>query len=99
ALFSALDGRLAPPAQALLHEVIAADDMNDEDSGWEQAQSCLRRLQEQIKKQRINELRRLARAAEHEGRIEEALRLNQELLSFERSVGVPKDERGGSVVH
>ena len=42
AAFAALEARLDPSSQALLHELAAADDRSDEGSHWEQAHACLR---------------------------------------------------------
>jgi hypothetical protein len=84
--FSALEGRLSAPRQALLHELLAADDTSDEDSGWEQAQACLRRLQEGVRKRRGDEIRVRIKAAEREGRLEEALRWAAELHQLEKEI-------------
>ena len=37
--------------------MVAADDMSDEVSHWEQAQSCLRQLGERMRKRQVDELR------------------------------------------
>jgi DNA primase len=84
AAFAALEARLDPSSQALLHELAAADDMNDEVSSWEQAQACLRRLNSGMKKRQVDDLRARVKAAEREGRMEEALRWIAELHQLER---------------
>ncbi len=48
--FSALEGRLTGPAQALLHEVVAADEMIEDAQYLKQAQACLRVLESEYKK-------------------------------------------------
>lgn len=84
AAFSALAARLNPPAQALLHELVAADDMSDGDSGLEQARSCLRTLEAGLRRRRLDELKARVKAAERDGRMEEALQLMAELHQLER---------------
>ncbi len=84
AVFSALEGRLNPPAQALLHELIAADDMGDEDSGLEQARACLRTLEAGLRKRQLDELKARVKAAEREGNMELALQLMAELHQLEQ---------------
>jgi DNA primase len=81
--FSALEARLSQPAQALLHQLLAADDMN-EDSGLDQARACLRQLESGLRKQQLNDLRARAKEAEREGRVEEALRWAAELSRLQR---------------
>src|SRR5579884_2074889 len=99
AAFAAVEARLAGPAQALLHEVVAADDMNDEDSGWEQARACLRRLQEMMRRRGLNELRARLRAAEQEGRMEDALRLLKELRDADAAPAMHLSGLDDGVVH
>ncbi len=83
--FSALEGRLSPRAQTLLHEVLLADETNKQESGsLEDADRCLRRLEADAKKLRIQELRASIRQAEREGQMEEANRLMMELMQLER---------------
>jgi hypothetical protein len=85
-VFSAVEGRLSPAAQALLHQVVAADDMSDEVSNWEQAQSCLRQLQSGVRKRQVDELRSRVKLAEREGRVAEALEWMTELHRLEREM-------------
>jgi DNA primase len=84
AAFAALEARLDPSSQALLHELAAADDRSDEGSHWEQAHACLRRLQSDAKKRQVDDLRARVKVAEREGRMEEALRLIAELRQLEQ---------------
>ena len=85
-VFSAVEGRLSPQSQALLHQVVAADDMSDEVSNWEQAQSCLRQLQSVARKRQVDELRSRVKLAEREGRVAEALQWMTELHRLEREM-------------
>ena len=83
--FSALDGRLAGgPAQALLHDIAAADEMSDGAVALDQAQACLRRLELDFKKRQVDQLRARVKTAEREGRAEEALGWMAELSRLER---------------
>jgi DNA primase len=83
AAFSALESRLSGASQALLHEVLAADEMTDEESGWHQAESCLRRLESGMRKRELDELRARVKNAEREGRVSEALQWMAELHRLE----------------
>jgi DNA primase len=90
AAFGAIEGRLDPPNQTLLHELSAADDIGDEGSSLEQARNCLRQLRQGLKKREVDGLRAQVKTAEREGRMDEALRLISELRELERSnVGPP----------
>jgi len=84
AAFAALEARLDPASQALLHELAAADDMNDEESSLRQAYACLHRLNSGLKKRQVDDLRSRVKAAEREGRMDEALRCIVELRELER---------------
>ncbi len=77
--FSALEARLTEPARQLLHSAVSADDTGDEEVLWEQAQACLRRLNMDLRKRELDELRSRIKAAEREGRVKEALSLMAEL--------------------
>jgi DNA primase len=85
AAFAAIEGRLSSTAQALLHRVIAADDMGDEGSCWEQAQACLRQLENSVKKRQVDELRARVKTAEREGRMSEAIEWMTQLHRLERA--------------
>jgi DNA primase len=84
AAFAAVEARLDPSSQALLHELAAADDRNDEESCLKQARACLQRLRGGLKKRQVDDLRARVKTAEREGRMEEALRLISELHQLER---------------
>jgi DNA primase len=84
--FSALESRLSPPNQALLHELLAADDRGDEESSWRDAQIRFRRLQELARKRQLDKLRSSVKAAEREGRVDEALRLTVQLQQLDDEI-------------
>ncbi len=77
--FSAVEGRLSPSAGDLLHQIVAADEMIDELQVLEQARSCVRKLASDFQKRRIDDLRAQAKAAEREGRMDEALGIIAEI--------------------
>ena len=83
AAFAATEARLGERAQKLLHQAAAADEVSDEESGLEQARSCLRRLQEGQRKKQLDELRARIKAAERDGRVREALEWMTELHRLE----------------
>jgi DNA primase len=86
AAFAALEARLDPVSQALLHELAAADDMTDEESSVKQAHACLQTLNNGLKKRQVDELRARVKTAEREGRMEEALRGIAELRQLEQEI-------------
>ncbi len=77
--FGALEGRLTPPSRDLLHRIVAADEIVDESQALEQARACLRRVESDLQKQRIADLRARIKEAEREGRMNDALRLMSEI--------------------
>jgi DNA primase len=77
--FSAVEGRLSPPAGDLLHQIVAADEIIDEARALEQARACLRKLDSDFKKQRIDDLRGQGKTAEREGRTDDALGIIAEI--------------------
>jgi DNA primase len=77
--FAELEGRLADADRDLLSAVIFADEVLEEEKAHEQAQACLRILQAQDPKTEIAALRAQIKTAEREGKIEEVIRLAQEL--------------------
>lgn len=87
-LFAELEGRLGEAARELLHQAIAADDTeeggSDPDVVWQQAEACVRRLKADHRKRRLAELRARVKAAEREGRVQEALAWIAELHKLER---------------
>ncbi len=86
-MVSTLDARLTGQAQALLHEIAAADEMSDQDLALEQARSCLRRVQESAKERGIETLRAAIQAAEREGRWQDALDLTTEMGRLQKRAG------------
>ena len=82
--FAGLEGRLSPAGQTLLHEAVMADETIEESVFLEQAEACVRRLESDARRRQVDELRALVKAAEREGRMEDAIGLMQELLKRER---------------
>jgi len=99
AAFAALEARLDPASQNLLHELAAADDMGNEESSLKQAQACLLRLNSGLKKRRVDDLRARVKTAEREGRMDEALRLNAELRQLEEETRAASLLAASSVVN
>ena len=81
--FSALEARLAEPAKALLHEVLAADEVVEDAQYLKQAQACLRVLESEYKKRQLDLLRARVKTAAGEGRIAEARECMAELSRLE----------------
>jgi DNA primase len=92
AAFSALESRLPGTSQALLHDVLSADEVNDEESSWRQAEACLRRLQGSIKRRELDDLRARIKSAEREGRVTEAMQWMAELHRLETAQRTAGDE-------
>jgi DNA primase len=82
--FGAVEGRLSPGGQTLLHEAFVADQTIEESVLLEQAEACVRRLESDAKRQRVDELRARVKLAEREGRMEDAIALMAELLKREK---------------
>ena len=82
--FAVLDARLGDTAKTLLHEIVAADEIGDDEACLAQAEACLRRLNEDFRKKRNTELKVRVKNAERSGNVEEALRLMAELHSLEQ---------------
>lgn len=98
--FSQLHERLAPPLQTLLHEMVAADDIDDEALSLDLARACLRRLKGGAVKRRVDELRDRVKSAEREGRVQEALQWMTELGRLEKETKRTGAEPGMTgVVH
>jgi DNA primase len=77
--FTDLEGRLGDADRDLLSAVIFADEVLEEEKAHEQASACLRTLQAEDPKSEVAALRAQIRAAEREGRLDEAIRLVAEL--------------------
>lgn len=82
--FAALESQLSESGKSLLHQVMAADQIEEEESLLEQANACLRRLESDSKKRRVDAIRTAIRSAEREGRLEEAFRLMSDLSTMEQ---------------
>ncbi len=81
--YAALEARLAESDKALLASVVFADEEDQEPDALAQALACLESLKQKDRELRRAELRAQVKAAEREGRIEEALRLAAELSRAE----------------
>jgi DNA primase len=84
--FAELDARLDDPGRALLHEIVAADEMGDDAECLAQAEACLLRIEKDFSRRRIDELRTRIKAAEREGRMEEVMQLYAELHRLQQEV-------------
>lgn len=95
--FHSVEARLENPQKTLLHELISADEMEDGSdgpaAGFEQALRCLEQLEREDRSRYRSELKSRIRTEERSGRMEEALRLMQELADWERAQG---SEAGGA---
>jgi len=83
--FAALDARLSDPGKALLHAVATADEMGDDAICLAQAEACLRKLEEDDRRRRLDEVRARVKSAEREGNVQEALTWMAELGRLEQS--------------
>jgi DNA primase len=81
--YAALEARLAESEKALLASVVFADEEDQEPDALPQALACLESLEQKDRQLRRAELRAQVKAAEREGRIEDALRLAAELSRAE----------------
>jgi len=84
--FSALEERLAGPAQGLLHEIASADEILDPNLSREQARNCLRRLESEKHKRYVAGLKAKVVAAQRDGQAEEARTLAMELMRAENMI-------------
>jgi DNA primase len=82
--FSALDGRLSPGGQTLLHQAFMADETIEESVFLEQAEACVRRLESDARRRQVDDLRAQVKAAEREGRMADAILLMEMLLKREK---------------
>jgi DNA primase len=87
--FAVLDARLGETSRTLLHEIVAADEIGDDQACLAQAEACLRRLNEDFRRKRITELKARIKNAERSGNFEEALRLMAELHNLEQEASGP----------
>jgi len=84
-LFSDLEARLTESDRTLLHAAAAADD-TEEDVAWTQAEDCLRRLENDLRKVRLTEAQAKVKVAEREGRMEEWRTLTREVDRLKREL-------------
>ncbi len=87
ATFSAIEARLSSSARDLLHHIASADESIDDVQAQEQARACLRRIESDFRKRRIDDLRARGKTAEREGRMEEALGIIAEIERLRRELG------------
>ncbi len=84
--FAALDARLSEPGQALLHDIVSADELSDDAECLAQAEACLQGLRTSFQRRRMEEMRVRIRVAEREGNMQEALDWMTELQRVEEEV-------------
>lgn len=82
--FGQLEARLQENDRSLLHEVISADEMGEGAIGLEPALACLQKLESMQDETQISELKARIKAAEQQGKLEEALQWMQQLEQFRR---------------
>jgi DNA primase len=90
--FALLDARLGESSRALLHEIVAADEIGDDEACLAQAEACLRRLDEDFRRRRLAEVKARVKSAEREGNVQEALGWMAELHRLEQEAS----DRGGA---
>ncbi|MEO8052006.1 MAG: DNA primase [Acidobacteriota bacterium] len=84
--FAALDARLSAPGRALLHDIVSADEIQDDAECLAQAEACLQRLRTTFQRRRMEDVRARIRTAEREGNPEQALHWMAELQRVEEEV-------------
>ena len=72
--------------RALLHEIVAADEIGDDTEGLARAEACLEGLKTSFQRRRMEEVRTRIRTAEREGNLKEALHWMAELQRVEEEV-------------
>jgi DNA primase len=77
--YAALQTRLEEKDSHLLASLVFADSISEQDVSIEQAEACVRTLENSEREARVSALRLQAKEAERAGNIEEALRLSEEL--------------------
>lgn len=85
--FAQLEGRLDDSNRALLHDIVFADQVDDEPAHLDQALACIRRLEEEQLHARRSELRARVKSAEREGKLQDALHWMKELGRLEKAGG------------
>ena len=84
--FAALDTRLSEPGRALLHDIVAADEISEDAECLAQAEACLQGLKTSFQRRRMEDVRARIRTAEREGDLKEALHWMNELQRVEAEV-------------
>jgi DNA primase len=92
--FAVLDARLGETSRALLHEIVAADEIGDDAACLAQAEACLRRVDEDFRRKQLAEVRARVKNAERNGNVQEALGWMAELHKLEREAST---QGGGTV--
>jgi DNA primase len=82
--FAVLDGRLGETSRALLHEIVAADEIGDDAACLAQAEACLRRLDKDFRRRQLAEVKARVKSAERSGNVQEALGWMAELHKLEQ---------------
>ena len=87
--FALLDARLGETSRTLLHEIVAADEIGNDEACLAQAEACLKRLDEDFRRRQLTEVKARVRNAEREGNVQEALGWMAELHRLEREASEP----------
>ena len=88
--FAELDARLDDPGRALLHAMVAADEMEDDGENLARAEACVLRIEKDLLKRRLDDLRSRIKSAERDGRMEEVMQSYSELHRLEQEVKYEK---------
>jgi hypothetical protein len=91
--YAALEGRLADPDKSLLASIAFADQIEQKGDALRQALACLESLESKEQEERLAQLRARVKAAEREGRIEEALAWAEELSRAEKAPSRSRNAR------
>jgi DNA primase len=83
--FTELEGRLEDNDKELLASLVFADEGNEEKDSLEQAQDCLRRIENDDRESQRAALRARVREAERAGNLAEALKWTEELGRLDRA--------------
>jgi DNA primase len=85
-MFHDLEARLSEADRKLLHLALAADDTQEEEGLWKQAEDCFRRLESDLRKRHLVEAQAKVKVAEREGRMEEWRTLTREVDRLKREL-------------
>jgi DNA primase len=83
--FADLEGRLEEKDRELLSAVVFADKTEGEQAPLEQAEACLKTIEQNERAARVAELKARIKQAERTGMLEEALRITEELGRLDRA--------------